>query len=165
MFWVRAKYRERDGARPYLEAACLIFQCPSRAEGSDGVESSHLVVTWIAGVQIGHDVHVCNPTFVVRADFSPQSLDCVQETTFPIRWSLGKSRVTCWTQSREHRTRIVFVGRRFAKERVVVTERLAPVRKNEIWVKHLCRLKLLDRLLPSKTVKDSDASQKVVLCL
>ena len=48
-------------------------------------------------------------------------------------------------------------------ERMVVAERLAPVRHREVGLRLLRELELGDRLLPAEAVKNRDAAQEVLL--
>ena len=111
-------------------------------------------------MQTLHGFHVRDPARAPLA-VAPECLDGLEESLFARRRSLGHARGGVRSESRQDLARILRVL--FGGQRVVVTERLAPVREREVRLGFLRELELRDRLLPAEAVQDRDGSQEMTL--
>jgi len=93
--------------------------------------------------------------------FCPQLFDRVQKTLFAGGRCLGEAGGPRRAKPRQHSARVLVVAERV--QRVVVAERLAPVRHRKVGLRFLRELKLLDGLLPAETVQNRDPAQEVAL--
>ncbi len=160
MIGVVLEQPERDGAGADVEALAQITGRRHRAQHGERVVRGHLRVVRILLVEALHRLHVADPALDVRA-LAPQDLHGVEKALLSVRRRFGAALRPRRREALQHAARLG--GVHLGDQRVVVGERLAPVRHGEVRIDRLGGLELLDRLLPAEAVQDRHAAQEVVL--
>ena len=153
---------ERDRAGANVVAQIIVAQRFGRREERQREERADLVVVGIALVEAVHCLYVSDLARRAVA-FAPQRLDRGEKALLALGRRLGAARRGIAAELGESLAR---VGRvEIGEERVVVAQRLAPVRHREVGLDRLRRFELRDRLLPAEAVQRRHAAQEVALRL
>ena len=160
---VCAEYLEGDRAREHAGAKALVTHGPSGTQERQSVEGRHFLIFGEALVETTHGLHVGDAA-LGGARLSHE--ERLHRGDVPLLLRRGGLRQALLGRRAEpqqdvHRVVPILLGHQW----MVVAERLAPVGHGKVRLQLLCRLELLNRLLPAKAVQDSRAAQEVLLGL
>ena len=162
---VRVGTEDLEGDRNglHLQPERLIPQCSRRGQQGDRIERGHLRIIRVAVMQAPHGLHVGNAAVIVIT-VTPEGFHRLEKTLLTVGWCLSQPFLARGTQTAQDGSGVVVIWRD-REQRVVVAQRLAPIRHREIRIKPLRGLELLDRLVPTKAVQDRNTPQEKLLCL